>query len=150
MKECSFKTSRRSGDTPCSPSPAAWAILSGREVKHAAEAGVTPSSPQPAPESGPAASPAAFAPAEMLPSPSGLGQLHEQQAGLELLPGSKRQKVGRVGAAWLPDLLLFFGEGGGGVRGNLDCHAESCITCNLSIDRITLDWKVNLFCIEKL
>ena len=107
---------------PCSPSPAAWAILSGKEAKHAAEAGITPSPLQPAPESGPAASSAVFAPVEMLLFPSGLGQLHQQQAGLEVLPGSKWQKVGRVSTAWLSDLLFL-----GGMGGNLDCHTEGCI-----------------------
>lgn len=77
--------------------------------------------------------------------PSGSGQLHEQQAGLELLPGSIWQKVGRVSTAWLSDLLVFWS-----VEGNLDFHTEGCVTCNLSIDRITLDQKVHLFCVDKL
>ncbi|XP_061327744.1 uncharacterized protein LOC133278682 [Pezoporus flaviventris] len=126
----------------CSPSPAACVILSGREAKHAAEAGSTPSSPQLAAEGGPAASLAKFDPVEMLLFPSGppgLSQLHEQQAGLDVLPfalGSKWHKVDRVSTAWLSDLCF-----GGGEVSSVLPHR---ITYNLFIDRILLDQQIPL------
>ena len=36
------------------------------------------------------------------------------------------------------------------VGGNLDCYTEDCTSCSLSIDRIALDRKVNLFCVDKM
>lgn len=113
----------------CSPSPAAYAVLayavlSGREAKHAAEAGITPSPPQFAAEGGPAASLAMFDPAEMLLFPPGLVQLHEQQAGLDILPFASKSTESAQ-----PASLIFVLEE---VRSNLYCHTESLVTCLLT------------------
>lgn len=60
-------------------------------------------------------------------------------------PGKQMAEGGQSQCSLTLPSPLSWGSGG-----DLDCHTEGCITCNLSIDRITLDRKVNLFCIDKL
>lgn len=147
IKESSCKTSRRFGDMPCSPSLTARAILSGREAKHAAEAG----SCQVSTACSSKQSCGLFCCVCSRGDSSVPGRCGSDPWAVSWAGALPRKQMAEGGQSQHGlALWSFFFFGGGGVEGNLDCHRGGCITCNLSIDRITLGWKVNIFCIDKM